>query len=592
MRWEVLTMKLKTSFFNPTVLRKDATRFAPVWGLYTVFMLMTVFLIWADESEPARFAANAPYIMMCMGVVNFFYAGICALLLFGDLFQSKMAGALHAMPLRREGWFLTHFCAGILFCVVPNALGTVIASMILQEYCYLAFLWLGIVVCQFLFFFGAAAFSVQCAGNKLGATAVYGLFNLLAVLWAFLADTFYTPLLYGIQTDWAAICKHSPVLGFSMSRYVEVEYDNMYSTARFEGFIGDDWRYLLIAAAVGVALLIASVLLYRSRHMETAGDFMAVKPAAPVFLVIYTLCVGAVLYFLADQLASGSEYVFLIIGFALGFFTGWMLLEKKVNVFQLKKWMGLGAMTLVFFLTIAITAMDPFGITRYVPEASQIQSVDVSPYASDYYLDHKALTLSDAEDVQKVLDIHSRIVQERSDLEHSTLCLRLRYNLRSGATVDRTYYIDTASETGQILKTYLSDFRYVTMYETVDAFMQQAEFIEFYSDTEDHPSMVFDWQDDLSDTDTITDKYGDQEGWVYFSGEAGKTYARGLMEAIYSDCQAGNMAQNWDFHYGDESVGNLNICISVNRYMTQYQDITIYGDCENTVNYLKFLATP
>ena len=40
MSWEVSTMKLRTSFFNPAVLKKDITRFAPVWGLYSVFLLL------------------------------------------------------------------------------------------------------------------------------------------------------------------------------------------------------------------------------------------------------------------------------------------------------------------------------------------------------------------------------------------------------------------------------------------------------------------------------------------------------------------------------------------------------------------------
>lgn len=580
-------MKLRTSFFNGTVLRKDITRFVPVWGLYTVFMLMTIFLIWANESEPAWFATDAAYIMMCMGVVNVFYAGVCALLLFGDLFQSKMAGSLHAMPMRREGWFLTHLSAGLLFCIVPNALATVIASMILQEYCYLAFLWLGLTVLQYLFFFGAATFSILCAGNKLGAAAVYGLFNLLSVLVAFLVDTFYAPVLYGIETDWVAICRHSPVVGFSISQYVEMQYDNMYGIARFEGYLPDDWRYLFIAAAVGVLLLGASVLLYRRRQLETAGDFMAVKPATPVFLTIYTLCVGAVLYFIAEQIASGAEYVFLMIGFVIGFFTGWMLLEKRVNVFQLKKWIGLGALTLVFFLTVAVTAMDPAGITRYVPEASQIESVYVSPYPSDYYLDNKALVLSDAQDVQEVLDIHSRIVQNRYP-EKTNLCLRLRYNLRNGATVDRMYYIDANSEMGDTLSEYFSDFRYVTGFETVDAFMDRVEYIEFYPHKEDYPGFVFDWQDDLAHTGTMEEKFGDREGWFYHSGDVAKNYARALMEAIYQDCKDGNMAQNWEFHNGD-SEGNLTICIYVDRYSTYYLDMTIYSDCENAVNFLRSL---
>ena len=40
------------------------------------------------------------------------------------------------------------------------------------------------------------------------------------------------------------------------------------------------------------------------------------------------------------------------IGFAIGIFTGSMLLEKKVAVFQLKKWLLLGGLTAVFFLTV------------------------------------------------------------------------------------------------------------------------------------------------------------------------------------------------------------------------------------------------
>ena len=69
-------MKLKTSFFNPTVLRKDVTRFAPLWGLYTVFMLMVVFLLGLDENEPARFASIAPNITQAMGAVICVYGGL------------------------------------------------------------------------------------------------------------------------------------------------------------------------------------------------------------------------------------------------------------------------------------------------------------------------------------------------------------------------------------------------------------------------------------------------------------------------------------------------------------------------------------
>ena len=76
-------MKLRTSYFNLSILKKDITRFAPLWGLYTVFMHL--FVLTRMEMEPAHFANNASTIMQLMGPVNLVYAGLCAMLLFGDL---------------------------------------------------------------------------------------------------------------------------------------------------------------------------------------------------------------------------------------------------------------------------------------------------------------------------------------------------------------------------------------------------------------------------------------------------------------------------------------------------------------------------
>lgn len=577
-------MKSRTSFFNPAVLRKDITRFAPAWGLYTVFSLLTVFLFLADQNEPARVACDAQYIMQLMGIVNFGYGGICAILLFGDLFQSKMAGSLHAMPMRREGWFLTHLCAGMLFCLVPNAIGAIIACMMLQQYCYLAFLWLGLMLLQYLFFFGLGAFSAQCTGNRLGMVAVYGLINFLAVLVAFLVDTFYAPVLYGIQTNWIAICKHSPVVGFTTFEYISVEYDNMYGIARFEGFLPEQWRYLFSAAGVGVALLGASVLLYRRRHMECAGDFIAVKPAAPIFLVLYTLCVGAVLYFIADQLNTDLEYIFLLIGFAIGYFTGSMLLEKKVNVFRMKKWIGYGLLTLAFFLTVALAWIDPLGITHYVPEASQVESVNVRPYASSYYVSNNWQTLTDPQDIQMVMDMHNDAIQSRYENPDNGVYVTLRYELRGGGTVNRQYLVDTNSPAGKAMQILTSRFYYVTGVKTLEELVENVDFVEYRSHTMD-PGYYLTTGQDVEDY-----KYYEEET-VCFTGETGKGYIQGLLEAVEQDCKEGNMSQVWEFHPGAETQGYITVCYGVDRYREEYMDIAVFSDCKNTMAFLRNMPT-
>ena len=129
-------MKSRISSSKFTALRKDITRFAPAWGIYTVLSLLYVILLWNDNF----YGITGTF--QFMATVNFVYAGICAVLLFGDLYNSRLCNALHAMPMRREGWFATHLVAGMLFCIVPNCVGAVVAATLLKEAAYLAFLWL------------------------------------------------------------------------------------------------------------------------------------------------------------------------------------------------------------------------------------------------------------------------------------------------------------------------------------------------------------------------------------------------------------------------------------------------------------------
>ena len=97
-------MQLKTSFFNPTVYKKNLTRFAPVWLLYTLCLVLGLFLMYSNggTSKNYWFASHMVDMILVMGVVNLCYAMLTSQLLFGDLFNSRMCNALHAMPLRRE----------------------------------------------------------------------------------------------------------------------------------------------------------------------------------------------------------------------------------------------------------------------------------------------------------------------------------------------------------------------------------------------------------------------------------------------------------------------------------------------------------
>ena len=69
-------MKLKTSFFNIHVLKKNLTRFAPVWILYAVADVLGLMSIQVDA--PGLIADDLAYIM---GPVSIFHAAYAFLVL-------------------------------------------------------------------------------------------------------------------------------------------------------------------------------------------------------------------------------------------------------------------------------------------------------------------------------------------------------------------------------------------------------------------------------------------------------------------------------------------------------------------------------
>ena len=544
-------MKLKTSYFNSTVLRKDITRFAPVWGLYTLFMLMTIFLLWDTQSTPDRFAGNAAEIMRAMSFVNFAYAGICALLLFGDLFKSRMCNMLHAMPMRREGWFLTHCASGLLFCLVPNALGGIITAFLLQEHYYMALIWLGLMLLQNLFFFGAAVFAVMCAGNRLGAAAVYGIFNFLSVLVSWLGKRFYEPLLFGVEVEFTRFAHYSPTVAFSYFNYVITSYGKPYGF-RFEGFYGEQWRYLLISAGVGLALLALAMAIYRSRKMESAGDFIAFRWVSPVFLCLYTLCAGALMYEVAGLFGEGAQYVFLVLGFAIGFFTGRMLLDRTVKVFRPKVLLAFLLLVVAFFGSLLVTRLDPMGITRRVPEA--VESVTIST-TRGYGYNYKGLVLKDKADIRAIRQIHEKLVKERVDApEEPYINLYLEYTLESGEILRRSYPVTVNSEAGKTLDRYFSSWQYVFETEDWDAFKKSVEKI---------------YAEDLLPAEAREE----------------------LLEALYRDCENGNMSQHWGFHQKEDAQYWVEISFyDKENKRTAFIHLQIYDSCTNAIAVLERYA--
>lgn len=522
-------MKSRTSFFNTAVLKKDITRFAPAWGLYLTGILLLSLALFTEEDY--HLAQTLGVSIGIFASVNFCYALVCAALLFGDLFNSRLCNALHAMPMRREGWFLTHLTSGFLFSVVPNLLVALCLLPKLGAYWFVAFIWLGGMTLVYLFFFGAAVLSAMFTGSRFAMTLVYGLINFLSILVMWIAQYLYEPLLYGIEIVQTPFIFLSPVTYLCSN---ELNFVNFLDKIMAYSNPNNGWPYVFGVAVIGVLMLIGALVLYRKRHLETAGDFITVRFLSPVFLVLYTLAAGMALFLFSRLFNANQDYIFLAVGIVAGFITGRMLLKRNVRVFKPATFIGLAVMMAVLFGSLGLARLDAFGVVRYTPKAENVQSVSIRTIRNTF--DRYAYLATDEAEIRELIDIHEEFIDERNaDAPIWYSSFYLTYTLDNGKTVTRRYRMDYESPAVQRLAPWFSKPEYVLRTNDMDSLVDNINYIE---------------------VESYHDKYyngSDMETSKLVTGDD----ARELVKAIIADCEAGRMIQ--DHNYYDQFANGLPI---------------------------------
>ena len=566
-------MKSRTSSFN-TALRKNITRFAPCWVLYTIGLVMILLTM---PLSGYWFASSLAEWISIMAVINLVYALLTAQLLFGDLFNSRMCNALHAMPLRREGWYAASVTAGLLFSLIP----TLITSLIALPICaagnvingwQIPLYWLLGSNLSYICFFGIAALCVQLTGNRFAMAVVYGILNFGAVILYWLVDTLYTPMVYGVRTWAEPFFKLTPVVHLAEEEYLEVTRHYVNDIVTHSDFtVSPVWGRFFVWAGVGLLLMGLALLLYRKRKLECAGDFMAFRKMEPVFLIIYTLIVGTCFQFFASNIIGGiGGIAYLFVGLAVGWFTGRMLLKRTIRVFQ---WKAIGGCALVMVLlgiSLVLTAMDVFGIASWMPKVSEVRTAYVTlGYHYTGNIPNGAIRLTDPADIEKVLHAHeiARTPQEDPrvhpipveaydgtvyyEYADTQFTFTLTYQLKNGQVVNRYYigYADT--EIGEIL---------IPWFSRIEAALGVSE----------------------EDLDRIADTVVE----TYIDGVENlltREQTRSLLDAIAADCRAGHMAQRWSFHTAEcgDRAFNVEFSYRDQERLHYWLSVTVYNCCEN-----------
>ena len=551
-------MKSRISFFNGAVFRKNVTRFAPAWVLYSVLTLLLMLSMGGGDG--VLFASNLADMAHMTAFFAIVWAFLNAQLLFGDLFNSRICNALHAMPIRRETWFATNVLSGLAFWVVPNVVFTLIFLLMSGGVWQAPLLWFAASLGQYLFFFGIAVLSVYCVGKRFAMALVYAIVNFLSLIVYWLVYNLYEPMLYGIEIPEDIFLTLCPAVQLIGNDYFWVKYTHLYGDAVFEELVLETgWGYLGVCALIGLVALILALVLYRRRNLECAGDFMAVRRLSPVFLILYTLCVVVCCHGFYTLFWGVESYVFMALGLIIGFFTGLMLLRRTVRVFHKKTFLAFGCLAAVFVLTLVLTALDPLGITRWIPQADQIKNVQISTGSSRYEI-NDCPELEQAEHIEKILGIH-RTCLEKKDAVPGTepvyMQITLRYELKNGQTRQRDYDV------------YLKRSELTPLRELLT--LPGVVLGELY--TNPH-----------SQTLVRAELSGENLNWTT------EEDMQALMDAVIRDCEAGKMAQDWAFTNNAKYIGWIVLEARRPNGLYYAREIRFHEGCTNVMDWLRTAA--
>ncbi len=626
------------SWFNKTVFKKNLTRFAPVWVVYALGLCVWLLMLYSSETMGSEYGKRLGFVFsFSWGMVEVFmywnlaYGLLVAQLLFGDLFNSRMCNALHAMPLRRETWFVTNCLSGLVFSVVPTLVGMLVlipmlAASIVENAWTIALLWFLATNLQFICCFGIAAFAAMCVGSRLTMAAGYGLLHFGAQIVYWLVNTVYTPMLYGVQTP-SKLANDLTPMAHMNNRFVEI-VDHVYEyevvergvklsdlTLRFA--LTEHWWRLFAIAAVGLVFAALAVLLYRKRDLECAGDAVAFPILKPVFQVLCSLFVMCAGQFVVTFTLGMQEFsiVIMAVGLVAGWFIAKMLIEHSTRVFRPKNWYGLGILAACMALTLTATYFDVLNIEQRLPNREKLVSVridsnrtqgyDVDESQWDDIIRIHQLAAQDQVENQGLYIIQedgSRAIYttqmempaaEVYDTKESPNIedllgygeyvqagnIRIIYTFQNGSTMVRLYNIWGDGEIGELARKNLSSWESLTSREVKLSNGERVNVLD----------AIFD--DFLA---FRVSGYDAREKEI-FKDEA---EARSFLEAVKKDCAAGLMAQVDRLHrgvfaleqetYPGESYLDTRESIYVSLEGREAGwDVWIYPDCVNTMNWLK-----
>ena len=401
-------MRSKTLSSEMTILKKDLTRFAPVWlGLCAYLTIWAINLLTTDYYNSLVYEPIAPI-----------FAPILAIVLFSYLFDPKECFMVHSLPIRRERLFGIHILAGLVMFLVPTAVFCFVTRNVTAASAMYRFLF---TAAEFLLLFSIFTLCTMLTGRKIGAAAIYLFLMAFPAMMDTIVEDVFLPLLPGVYFSSEYYILNPMML---VSSYADFYYETVLTAT--------DWLYLGGVLLASLALLGASLLLYRRRKLEHAGDLLSVRALEPVFAVCAFLF-GAV--FMTSFESGPSPEIYF--GAIIGYLAYWMLSKKTARVFTKRIILGLVGLLFLFTASCIVVESDPLGRVHYLPETTQVKTASFMDSPGSL----ERLETSDPEMIKVIQELHGDILETEieSDWDYDGSQFHIVYELTNGQIIQRNY---------------------------------------------------------------------------------------------------------------------------------------------------------
>ena len=331
------------------------------------------------------------------------------------------------------------------------------------------------VLGESFFYFASATFVAFVTGNLFALPAVYFLLHFLAPLLDWLLSMFAGNFIFGLDSYYSGVVEFlSPTVYLEQQVYVDCTYEEVRTftemthtesyVIRLTAVTLENAWLIIVYALVGMVFLALAYILYTRRRSESAGDVVAVGWMKPLFrfglAALAALLGGQALYALFwSSFQTGRYYdalpmtVCMLVAGAIGYYAASMLLAKSLRVFR-KSWKGLVLVAAGCVALCCVLRFDLLGISRRVPEASQVQKVEFYAAENTYrlYPGEDDALLEQARAVHKAIVADQDYVRDYEDNWRFTVTsddsgtmtstyIRFIYTLHNGLKVERRYSI-------------------------------------------------------------------------------------------------------------------------------------------------------